>query len=528
MLEDFYKDMLEPVVARIRDWLYFGNRVIFAIALFLLSVLYWIVHQFFEPHDFPTTVTSPFFYGPAVVIIIASILIYLFRSTQQPPADHLVIHVANFYPVTKEAEDEAKNMRFLIIRELRKLMEENGIKGEVDAAWETINPLSKDTKQQASLLRMHKRAHILIYGEVMVENKKCNFRPTIHHGVKHSYRFSPPETIMGEEIVVEPEGEGLSFREYGLPEILNFTIFVCGIGRINEFYYKDAIELFKVINNPFPEVNFYLGFAQLNEGQLAEALKSFCRATDEKRDYYDAWVYRFITLLKLERFEDAVYPGTVAKLLAEEKPQETKDLYVSLWAIIERLSEQHKQLENLIKEVDKYVYVRIITDKFINRDIKEKIMNAETSRDIDAFIFRVKGDMQLIKNNYASAIDSYDQALDLVPNLTDALLGKGLAFAKLGKETDAHECLELVLEKLEGDDIVDTVEPPPKEKAKAKALLFLKIARTYALLGDNQYALQHLRDAMQYYDEARSWAATEDDFETLREEEGYNELAYGN
>jgi Flp pilus assembly protein TadD len=50
------------------------------------------------------------------------------------------------------------------------------------------------------------------------------------------------------------------------------------------------------------------------------------------------------------------------------------------------------------------------------------------------------------KGDYEEALNSFDQALKLKPDFTNALIAKGVIYAKLGRNDEAKLCAEKALE----------------------------------------------------------------------------------
>ena len=185
-------------------------------------------------------------------------------------------------------------------------------------------------------------------------------------------------------------------------------------------------------------------------GRYESALMSVEEALNIYPNYVDAWLIKGVINGKLGKFEEAIkcYDKAI-----EFSPR-CIDAYRLKSATLSTLGLHDKVIECLCYALEKdpsnydmrlnlaSAYQRLMRYE----EAFQCYLQAKSQNPNDPKIDYLIGVMWGNKAEYEKALASFDLALGLRPDYIDALLGKGLMLAKLGKNEEAKACANQLLE----------------------------------------------------------------------------------
>jgi tetratricopeptide (TPR) repeat protein len=125
----------------------------------------------------------------------------------------------------------------------------------------------------------------------------------------------------------------------------------------------------------------------------------------------------------------------------------------------------------------------------------------------DPWKYLSEGNLHFNLRQYEKAVQTYNKALDLKPDLLEALVHRGYAYDQLGQHERAIQDYHRAFE-LKSDD------PTPR----------YYIACSYSLMNKPDEALKWLREAIDLDQKCRDEAKTDPDFDNIRDDPRFKEL----
>jgi tetratricopeptide (TPR) repeat protein len=215
----------------------------------------------------------------------------------------------------------------------------------------------------------------------------------------------------------------------------------------------------------------------IDQGKLAEALKTFERASALDPGNEPAQIGQYISLVKLNRKEDA---ARVLDHWVEAKPADPRR-----WLCKGMAEAQTGQPEKALKSFDKLIELQ--PREGANWVGKGQVLQA------------LKRDEE--------ALQAFDQAVALSPKHEAAWNNRGGVLLRLGKYDEAIRSLDRAVE----------LRPAWAESWYDRAC-------AYALKGDKDHALADLKKALELKPALRAHAAADADFKSLRDDPEFKKV----
>lgn len=207
-------------------------------------------------------------------------------------------------------------------------------------------------------------------------------------------------------------------------------------------------------------------------GKYESALLSLEQALTIQHNYPDAWLIKGVILTKLGKCSDALKCYDIA---LENDPNFTDALRLKS-ATYTSVGSNDRALECLSAAVElepensdlrlnlasAYMRLKQFDDAF--RCYQEAKRRKPSDPKIDYFIGVMWGN----RADYEKALVSFEIALRCKPDFVDALLGKGLMLAKLGRQEEAKAVANQLLE-VKGTACTQPVKPQQKEAAISRS-----------------------------------------------------------
>ncbi|MGE5575209.1 MAG: tetratricopeptide repeat protein [Ignavibacteria bacterium] len=185
-------------------------------------------------------------------------------------------------------------------------------------------------------------------------------------------------------------------------------------------------------------------------GKYESAITSLDQAIEFQNDYVDAWLIKGIILSKLGKCSEALQCYDKVIDLDVNCP----DAWRLKAAIYTSQNQYQKAVECLEKAVELNpnslefrlklgeAFQRLKRFEDALKCYAQAKMQIPNDPRIDYYIGVMWGNMA----DYDKALASFEIALRLKPDFTDAMLGKGIMLAKLGRTEEAKECANKILE----------------------------------------------------------------------------------
>jgi len=211
----------------------------------------------------------------------------------------------------------------------------------------------------------------------------------------------------------------------------------------------------RIIGNDFPinpnaALKLKNAVALETSGRIESALTALDEAIGIQGNYFDAWLVKGVIYGKLGKCSDALKCYDKA---LEINPRHVDAIRLK-GATFTSMGSFEKALECYIKAVEDdptnlslhlglagaYQKLKRFDEAFnVYQDLKRRHPN-------DPKIDYLVGVMWGNRADYEKALVSFEVALRMKPDFTDALLGKGLMLAKLGRAEEAKACANQLLE----------------------------------------------------------------------------------
>lgn len=185
-------------------------------------------------------------------------------------------------------------------------------------------------------------------------------------------------------------------------------------------------------------------------GKVESALASIDAALAIQENYIDAWLMKGVLLGKIGRCNDAIKCYDKAIEIDSDNTDAWRlkgATYSSIGLFDKALECSQKTVDadpsNLVLKLDlASAYQRL--KKF--DEALACYLEVKNQKPNDAQIDYLIGVLWGNRGEYEKALMSFEIALRLNPDFVDALLGKGLMFAKLGRTEEAKACANRILE----------------------------------------------------------------------------------
>ena len=189
-------------------------------------------------------------------------------------------------------------------------------------------------------------------------------------------------------------------------------------------------------------------------GKYESALTAIEEALALQTNYVDAWLIKGVINSKLGKCSEAL---KCYDRIIEIDPQ-FGDAWRLKAAIYTSTNLHEKAVECSVKAVEldpanlEYRLSLAIALQRLRRfkDALKVYEDAKKQRPTDARIDYYIGLMWGNLADYHKALNSFEQALRLKPDFTDALLGKGIMLTRLNRKEEAKECADKLLETKKG------------------------------------------------------------------------------
>ncbi len=185
-------------------------------------------------------------------------------------------------------------------------------------------------------------------------------------------------------------------------------------------------------------------------GKYESALMSLDEAIQLQNDYVDAWIIKGIILSKIGKCSEAIkcYDKVI------ELETNSADAWRLKSAVYTSQNLNQKSVECLEKAVElnpNSLEFRLSLANALQRlkrfeDALKCYAQAKMQMPNDPLIDYYIGVMWGNMADYEKALASFEIALRLKPDFTDAMLGKGIMLAKMGRSEEAKACANKLLE----------------------------------------------------------------------------------
>ena len=209
-------------------------------------------------------------------------------------------------------------------------------------------------------------------------------------------------------------------------------------------------------------------------GKYESALMSLDEAILLQKDYVDAWLIKGIILSKLGKYSDALkcYDKVIQLNSNFADAQRLKA------AVFTSLNLHERAFECLAKAVElnpTNLEFRLSLANCLQRlkrfeDALQCYIKAKKQVPNDHRIDYYIGVMWGNKADYQKAIAAFEEALNIKPNFTDALLGKGIMLTKLGRNEEAKACTNELLKIKDRAKQEKTVKTDQTQKSEHESI----------------------------------------------------------